>query len=457
MYVCKENNNCSLRKIEGSKKRKCRACRMKKCVELGMLKFMEQTKVIKETTSLLATGTEPSTISINDLTSMKNENGPFLRPKTPPIVQTANQSKLQQKTTNSISPQNIPPAHPNILNGNLTLADTPEFHKNLEIDPTILKKIEVLGKLYQTFEFATTEDLATVTAWTHDQSVSAKDERCKHFGELSVVTFKLQTLFYMELPEIELLSQSVQEQIIKKSILPSFFIRSGSCFNRSDQTIIFINGFRYGQQSFFEVGYSYAYTKCLFSFAASLQRCLQHGQVGEVNRELLAIVMALILFNPDHVEKIPKLKNKTPGSQNKPQPQKTSTKKFSFVKEETPDILKNNNNNSSEEDDFIAARDKIFEIQQHYLLLLQVYCKARAANHPMLYVRLLTKLSEIPDLIMKAADELAGTSTDALLDSPFFSETIRLMVSRTKEVKKNHELPVTDRSLIDLSAPLINE
>ena len=75
----------------------------------------------------------------------------------------------------------------------------------------------------------------------------------------------------------------------------------------------------------------------------------------------------------------------------------------------------------------------------------------------MLYVRLLTKLSEVPDLILKCADEIADSSTEALLDSPFFSDTIRLMVSRSKSVKSNHEMPVTDRALIEMCAPLINE
>lgn len=220
---------------------------MKKCVDLGMFKFMEQTKVIKQTTSLFASGHAPSTISINDLTASiehaRNLSGDsnFLKPHAPQSNQRLS-SKMDQRNNNDHAPtfqklptsnmsfnyhdSSIPPAHPKPqkpseinFRQRLRLAETPEFHKNLEVKSDLLKKVEVLGKLFQTFEYATTEDLSNVESWTHGSSAKEKEQRCKHFGELSVVAFKLTTLFYMELPEIELLELEVQEQIIKKSIL----------------------------------------------------------------------------------------------------------------------------------------------------------------------------------------------------------------------------------------------
>merc|ERR1712127_230102 len=51
-----------------------------------------------------------------------------------------------------------------------------------------------------------------------------------------------------------------------------------------------------------EVGYSYAYTKCLYSWCDSLHRTIQHKGT-HVSTELVAIVMALLLFEPDHLER----------------------------------------------------------------------------------------------------------------------------------------------------------
>ena len=76
----------------------------------------------------------------------------------------------------------------------------------------------------------------------------------------------------------------------------------------------------------------------------------------------------------------------------------------------------------------------------------------------MLYVRLLTKFAEIPDLIMMCADEIGGSSGDALLDSPFFSDTIKMMIDKqARRVKKSTELPVTDKVIQELAAPLMND
>merc|ERR1712166_34861 len=85
----------------------------------------------------------------------------------------------------------------------------------------------------------------------------------------------------------------------------------------------------------------------------------------------------------------------------------SNTSSKSVSSPDSPKSTPKNNNMSSPNTTrsrFDTAQNKIFEIQQHYLLLLQIYCKVRAPKDPMLYVRLLTKLSEVQDLIIKCAD-----------------------------------------------------
>merc|ERR1739848_771011 len=88
-------------------------------------------------------------------------------------------------------------------------------------------------------------------------------------------------------------------------------------------------------------------------------------------------------------------KNSNNASSNKPS-------SATIPKSKNHKSSKSANSTDPIKDSLSKTRDKIFEIQQHYLHLLQICCKVRAPNQPMLYVRLLTKLSEIPELIMKA-------------------------------------------------------
>merc|ERR1712168_1652952 len=147
---------------------------------------------------------------------------------------------------------------------------------------------------YLQCEFPNELAITGITPWSDGNTEADVKRRCRHFSDLTYVTFNLTVNFCAELPDFNLLETSVKKTLISQALIPSFYIRLSKTYHNTDHTIVFINGLRYGVAQFLDVGHKEFYVNELFGFCKRYNKYMKDPVVSSV-------CFALLVFNPDNL------------------------------------------------------------------------------------------------------------------------------------------------------------
>ena len=258
-FVCRMDETCALINLPG--RRRCQSCRYAKCLKLGMLIYMEQTRIIAKCKETMR-----KQLAAQAANNFK-PTGKILSPVK------CNQKTVQLKSENS------------------------NLYKNVRCSDSDLFQIEHLGEAFYTSLYPVKKEEVANKFSRNDFPIKSKPKQ--HISHMTMIGTKQVAHYCFNLPEFMDLEVQEQTELIRFCLLEVFWIRGALKYDHKSDTIVMgHNSFKNGPQVYTKDDWvrTGGHPEVVHDIYVLMK---EMNSMIEGNHEVTGILIAMILFNPD--------------------------------------------------------------------------------------------------------------------------------------------------------------